>query len=470
MTTFCQLNVVLQLNIAEKTMSQPSTSKPQLTEAVMLFDDQGIASEMLLTEFEAYIDNKIRVPQYEDQQVRAAYVLINPRLLVRAIVFFYLDFDDEGVIEDGWNLDLRLLAEKASHGPDLGAGPIQLACSSQCPIPWCQMHLWSPDLSPSSNHIYMIRDAARRNNLRLSVDDDAQSIIAADSFQVAEEDRWQSKEQVEELLRKTRENEQKERQKAAQIIKQQRLRISALEAMHTEAITKLRSELEQRLSNYEQNEQLLKTQLEQQQQQNLLLKQQFGEQVERVQRMRDDLQQRIHELNQQAERQNSLIKAQCEQEIQVRLNEATAHYQEQILNKDHQLANLHRQLEQSRKEQQLLASKLSDALDCGADPAVVKLEKSGISFVTALPGIGHIQIPRAELELYLQSPNNYAAKKCKVNPQQYLKWLEHYENPACNAMLPTTDTACGLPLDRKKHPAHFIAGESDRCSRHRKLI
>lgn len=451
-------------------MIEPKTSKPQLTEAVMLFDERGISSEMLLTEFEAYIDNKIRVPQYADEQIRAAYVLINPRLLVRAVVFFYLDFDEEGIVEDGWNLDLRLLAEKASAGPDLGAGPIQLACSSQCPIPWCQMHLWSPDLSPSNNHIYMIRDAVRRNNLRLNLDDETLAMVAADSLQVAEEDRWQSKEQVEELLRKTKENEQRERQKAAQIIKQQRLRISALEAMHTETMTALRSKFEQGLHRCEQSEQQLKAQLEQQQQHNQLLKQQLGEQVSRVQSMREDLQQRMQELNQQGERQSSIIRAQFEQETQMRIEQATARFQEQILHKDQQLVALNRQLEQANNEKKQLNAKLDDALNCGTDPIVVQLENAGVSFVITLPAIGQLHIPRAELALFLQNPTAYAAKKCKVSQDHYQLWLEHYENPACNAMLPTTNTACGLPLDRKKHPSQFLAGETDRCSRHKKLI
>lgn len=451
-------------------MSQLRQSKPQLTEAVMLFDDRGISSEMLFTEFEAYIDNKIRVPQYADEQIRAAYVLINPRLLVRAIVFFYLDFDEEGIIEEGWDLDLRLLADKASPGPDLGAGPIRLACSSQCPIPWCQMHLWSPELSPSNNHIYMIRDAVRRNNLRLSIDDDTQAMIAADSLQMAEEDRWQSKEQVEELLRKTREHEQRERQQAAKIIKQQRLRISALEAAHTETMTSLHSQFEQRLHQSKQNAQQIKAKLELQQQQNEQLRQQLTAQAEQVKAMRDDLRQRIEQLNQQSERQSSSLRSQCEQEIQLRIDEATSRYQEQIFSKDQQLVSLGRQLEKAAREQKQLAAKLANALDCGADPLAVRLEKAGVSFVVSMPGIGPLHIPRTELEQYLQNRNAYAAKKCKVSEEHYLKWLEHYENPVCNAMLPTTDTICGLPLDRKKHPGQFISGENDRCSRHRKLI
>ena len=40
------------------------------------------------------------------------YVLINPRLLVKAVVFFYLDFDEKGEADRGWNLPLRNLADR----------------------------------------------------------------------------------------------------------------------------------------------------------------------------------------------------------------------------------------------------------------------------------------------------------------------------------------------------------------------
>ena len=116
-------------------------NKPQMVEAVMFFGDKGIRKAMFFAEFEALLDGVVNMPEFADQQLSAAYLLINPRLLIRSAVFFYLDFDEQGKADTGWNMPLRHLAERAGRGPDLGAGPIRLACRSQCPVSWHQMHM-----------------------------------------------------------------------------------------------------------------------------------------------------------------------------------------------------------------------------------------------------------------------------------------------------------------------------------------
>src|SRR5690606_11058396 len=121
---------------------------------------------------------------------RIAYVLINPRLLLRAAVFFYLDFDENGAADKGWNLPLRNLADRAGRGPDLGAGPIRLACRSQCPVSWHQMHLWGPNLAPGQNDLVLLRDAVKRNHLGLLFDEEAPQAVAAERLQVVAEDKW----------------------------------------------------------------------------------------------------------------------------------------------------------------------------------------------------------------------------------------------------------------------------------------
>ena len=54
--------------------------KPQMVEAVVFFNDRGVCREMLYPEFEALLDNVVQMPEYADQQMQLAYVLINPRL------------------------------------------------------------------------------------------------------------------------------------------------------------------------------------------------------------------------------------------------------------------------------------------------------------------------------------------------------------------------------------------------------
>ena len=94
--------------------------KPQMVEAVLFFNEGGICKEMLLPEFEAVLDGVVNLREFADQQMRAAYVLIDPRLLIRAAVLFYIDFNDDGSADKGWNIPLRNLAERTGRGPDLG--------------------------------------------------------------------------------------------------------------------------------------------------------------------------------------------------------------------------------------------------------------------------------------------------------------------------------------------------------------
>ena len=164
-------------------------NKPQMVEAVVFFRGPGICKEMLFPEFEAVLDGVVNLQEFADQQIRAAYVLISPRLLIRAAVFFCIDFDEDGSADRGWNIPLRHLAERTGRGPDLGAGPIRLACRSQCPVSWHQMHLWDPESSAGRNHFVLIRDALRRNQLGLLVDEEP-AAVEPQRLQMAAEEQW----------------------------------------------------------------------------------------------------------------------------------------------------------------------------------------------------------------------------------------------------------------------------------------
>lgn len=446
------------------------SSKVQLVEAIMLFDSEGVVAEMLYPEFEAVLDKMVCMPQYADEQVRAAYVLINPRMLVRSIVFFYLDFDDEGAVESSWNLDLRHLAEKAGQGPDLGAGPIRLACRSQCSVSWYQMHLWDPELSPSKNHIYMVRDAVKKNNLRLAMDVDDDFVVTPGRLQVASEDSWQNKEQLQELLQVTQEREKEQRHQAAQLIKQQRLRIHTLEAQHVETLAKLRQKYELALAQRDRTEKLTTQQLEQYREQNSSLKMQLSEQSEKLREIRKDVQLRIQELNEREQQQVSLLRTQYENELHARVEAATAQHQEQLRAREDELANQHERLQQAAFEQERLQQAVKDLTAEAGEHILQRLDSAGVNFVALHPGVGHINIPLSEIDLYLLNPYGYAAKECLVTEEHYREWLKHYESAACDALIETTDTLCSLPLERKNHPSQFVIGVSNKCSRHRKLV
>lgn len=455
-------------------MSTFRLSRQQMTEAILLFSDAGIATEMLYPEFEAVLDNVVSMPEWADQQVRAAYVVINPRLQVRSVVLFYLDFDEKGTADSGWNVPLRQLVEKAEYGPDLEGGPIRLVCRSQSPIPWLQMHLWDPDLTPGHNHLYMIRDAVKRNQLRLLVEEEEAAVTARfelDKLQVVAEESWQLPADVErkkDQERMAAEREREQRKKAAQLIKQQRLRMRTLETEYGEALAGLRRRTEQQLAASRTGMQQLEQELLALQEQNRILK----KQVRQLGRIGESARQQLQSMAVKEQNQVAMLKEQFEQELQAHKELLENTHQEQRQHQqqryESRLAGLQDELLQARKEGDSIRQECK-AMLAASSAVLERLEEAGVSLVTLQPGAGHITIPVDEVDEFLKSPSAYAARYCMVSEEDYKVWLKHYETPVCDAHIPVTGQLCGLPLERKTHPSRFTQGISNRCSRHKEL-
>ncbi len=443
-------------------------NKPQMIEAVMFFTDQKISKQMLYPEFEAVLDGMVNMPEFIDQQMHAVYVLINPRLLVRSLVFFYIEFDEKGAADRSWNIPLRQLAERAGRGPDLGAGPIRLACRSQSSVPWHQMHLWDPELSPKKNHLLMVRDAVKANNLGLLTDDSQEPFIATEQFKVAAEERWESAVQMDASAAELeREKDQEQRQKAAQIIKQQRLRISTLETQHEEHLAKLRLHYQQQLTAQQKNQQQTHQQLQQQENLNAELKQQLTQQADNLNSLRADLQTRLRAFEQHEREAVESLRVQFEHELQARIAVAVVECKEQVAIRDVELAYKIEREQQLETELVQLKQQMQEHAGQSSEQVLERLSRSGVVFVACHPGVGHITIPLQDIPLYLQKTMQYVAKKCAVTEDHYVRWLSHYENPRCTAMF-DEKTQCSLPLGRESTPGGFIAGDSDRCSKHKK--
>ncbi|WP_339843618.1 hypothetical protein [uncultured Halopseudomonas sp.] len=168
-----------------------TTHKPLLTEAVLFFSERGIAKQMLYAEFEALLDGMVATPEFADETIEAAFIQINTRLYVRAAVFFTVDFDLDGHISPLWNMPLRSMAEKAGRGPDMGGGPIRLACLGFCVDNKFKPNLWKPAQREGKSDLLMIKEAVTRNTLGILGDDrEAFAIIQPEHLQMAAEDAW----------------------------------------------------------------------------------------------------------------------------------------------------------------------------------------------------------------------------------------------------------------------------------------
>ena len=389
--------------------------KPQMVEAVMFFNDRGVCKEMLFAEFEALLDGVVNMPEYADQQMRVAYLLINPRLLVRAVVFFYLDFDERGAADKGWNIPLRHLADNAGRGPDLGAGPIRLACRSQCPVSWHQMHLWDPSLSPGHNDLVLLRDAAKRNSMGLLVEDDSPQLVEPQRLQMASEERWYTPDPAQEQADKNAEKaDQEQRLKAAQLIKQQRLRISSMSQQHEDELAKFRLASDELAQSLQAQLQGLQQALHQQEELNASLKAQLAEQVNGFQTNREELAQQLRALEQHARSEADILRGQFEAELQAKVAAAVVEYKEQVAIRDVELAYRNELDMQQEQEITRLKRERDEFASQGGEQILERLSKLGVVFVVYHPGAGHLTIPLQDVARYQDNPMAYAAAKCFV--------------------------------------------------------
>lgn len=441
--------------------------KPQMVEAVVFFNERGVCKEMLFPEFEALLDGVVNMPEFRDQQMRVAYVLINPRLLVRAAVFFYLEFDERGSPDSGWNIPLRHLAERSGRGPDLGAGPIRLACRSQCPVSWHQMHLWDPSLVPGQNDLVLLRDTVKRNQLGLLVEDDVGQSVAPERLQLAPEDQWHAPDPAKEVAEQLAEKiEQEHRLKTAQLIKQQRLRISSQTQQHEEELAKLKLAAAEDTQKMLAQIQTLHQALRQQEDLNVSLKGQLAAQADTFQKSREEMTEQLRAIERHNRTETDILRSQFDGELQARIASAVVEYKEQIAIRDVELAyrneldsQLEEEVERLKKERDAFASQ-------GGEQILERLSKMGVVFVVYHPGAGHLTIPLQDIARYQDNPMAYAAAKCFVAEPQYRQWLAHYEKPACDASLPNGDR-CAIPLDRIDTPSRFVIGDSNCCARHK---
>jgi hypothetical protein len=113
-------------------------------EAIYLFDNNEVCQGYWLSEFESLVRERAILGKFDQQKIKAAYVVIGPQNFAQAMVLFQLPINPRGFVESSWFLPLRRLADSASHGPNMGDGRIRLTCQSQCSISWHTQAMWEP--------------------------------------------------------------------------------------------------------------------------------------------------------------------------------------------------------------------------------------------------------------------------------------------------------------------------------------
>ena len=398
--------------------------------AVFFMEGSQVARQMRWSEFGAFLDGYVGLTDLAETDVRAVMVNLSPELTVRSLVFFRIWFDEEGRADSRWNLPVESMAERGAHGPDLGGGPIRLVCRSQCPDPQLAEEFWDPDMTPGSNHFQAIRKAVDANALhfrKVEPEDDNIPVLQAAPEAASGEGEGSQ-----------------DRVRLAQVLREQRLRIKTLQSAHRESVAELQREHRLEL-------QALRNEISE-----------LGQKYERLRVANEQLKRRLSKRNEQyLAMQEQLTSDEKYSDDPAKANAESVLLREQLERKQREL--------ELRDENIAVLEKENQELQNQGPPENLLLDhlhKQSVFLVAYHPGVGHITLPRNDIDRYFNNPVAYAAERCGLNEPAYREWLAHYEHPVCS-YIDANGKACAEPLMRVAQPSEFRAGVDDRCEQHR---
>lgn len=437
--------------------------------AVMFIRQGEIIGEMLYPEFEAVLDAFIPLPNFSSQTLQAVYLEINHQLHITAAVFFLIDFDHQGFADRSWNLPIEQLVESAAKGPNLGSGPIRLACFTQCPIVWHQRSLWDPEMAPGANDFTLIRRAVLANKMGIAFKgasvtkpEDNDSIPTLTSIEERKLERGWLEQLESELTVKLY---RRFRNRLANTLKKQRLRLATLRNKHKRRVELLNQDHQARTDNLRMEISKLKQELANKHAVAQQLKLTVDDQSKKMSQLREYFEERLKSAKYTNDEQMQLLNQQFEAESQARVEAATKNLKENIQLREIENMYLTEHQNSLLDEVQSLRADKARLQQYSGDKVIDKLAESGISFVAYQIGLGHINVNRDELTEYSENPEAFAAAKCGVSLATYRSWLEHVNRPCCQAITAKGDV-CNRAISKVNSPLDFHSGESDRCQEH----
>lgn len=439
--------------------------------AVLFISNGSIIGEMLYSEFEAVLDSFIPLPNFAGQKMHAVFVEIDFQLHITKAVFFLIEFDYQGYPSKTWNVPLEQLGSVAAKGPNLGAGPIKLACYTQCPIRWHQKSLWDPEMSPGSNDFALLKRTVKTNKMGIVFKDDQSrhlhSVSNIPTLTTVNE------KQVEKGRSDSFESDVTAklylgfRNRLANSLKKQRLRLATLRNKHKQKVERLNKEHQARVENLRQEINQLEVELQKQHSVIDQFKSTVDSQSVKMSQLREYFEERLKSAKYTSDEQMQLLNQQFEAEAMARIESASFELKEKIQLREIEIMYLTEHQNNLLDEVQSLRNDKIKLQEYSGERVIDHLCDAGISFVAYQVGLGHINISREELSEYTENPEAFAASKCGVSLQTYRSWLEHFSNPCCQAL--TRDgEVCGKSINKINSPLDYFPGESDRCEDHRK--
>lgn len=426
-------------------------------QAVLFFGDDRVSKELLYPEFEAILDGFAPLGDFAGSTQKAVYVEFDHKFVPSAAVFFILDFDPQGAVSASWNLPLVDMARTASKGPDLGNGPIRLACRSQSPVAYFRDWLWDPDLRTTSNHLIQIKKALRRNRLGLHF----KAVDVEPPNLASNGDNRQAEQQL------ARQYQQELRDQMAQLMKEQRLRIATMTSEKESELKELRLEHLRKLEALQADMDEREARIVDLEARNRDLKQTIEGQVQKIEGLREYFEHKLERAQGTSDSQYiETLKRQYEAESEARVQSAILELNELIKIKEFELAYHNQHAKEQHEEVRKLREENRQLIDNSGDHLLENLSRKGVNFVTYQPGAGHITIPYTDVPRFVENPGAFTAAYCGVSEKHYQLWLAHYQAPVCRAADEQGEMCCA-GLQRVANPEQFVPGESDRCEMHR---
>lgn len=384
-------------------------SKEKVVDLILFFSGHDVVKEMLMSEFDAILDGIVSFREFANQHIKAVLVTVDTEFNIHNAIYFYIEFDSEGSVDESWNVPFRQLINAAEKGPDLGAGPIRLVCESNCPIAEYEPYLWDPSDHGANSELATIAQLVRTNKnvVRLVENISAPSETKTDSVYTT-----------------ISETANSGSDKLATLLTHNKFLEKELE------ITKYR------LDESEKVKELVKNKL-------IALEGRYAQREKGF----TELSALFQVQKQNIDKLRSLLK------------KAQVHIEQIKQDSEHKQQHLEQQYKAAlvEKSKQMQTSGLS---------FVQSLADAGMKFVAYHRGLGHITVAATDMQRYASDPNAFAAEKNDLVPAVYKNWLAHIQQPICQAILPD-GSCCSAAIEAVTEPKQFRMGISDRCALHR---
>ena len=426
--------------------------EPCSNEAIIIFDNDEIIKEITYAEFQAILDNYVPLHDVALKSMKAVYVYIDAMLPVITAVFFHIEFDRKGFVDNSWNVPLRQLAGSAVKSPDMGFGQMSVVSYSHCPIDCHKHSLWDPATKGAVNHLDKIGKTLKSNKLGLFFN--KKDKVLADDIPNGL-------------------NDGSKRSVTAANIKEQIVKYELLSAKAEQDKRQLSLDYQERILVYQQQvndyqQQLddCKQRLDEQVALNLTLEERMSGQADKIQGMREYFESKLQVLQSASESEIQALRDHYESELLLQVESTVADYKAQLKSLEVKLLYRSEHVEKLQQELVSLQRENKRLLDTSDVEILHRLNEAGVTFAVYHPGAGHLTLQLADIKEYLENPMAYVAAQCGVNEHLYCAWLEHFYMPTCQHESDNGEV-CDTPVDRIEDPKQFIIGESNRCPNHR---